>query len=448
MPEQILLGRYRLERILGEGGMGVVWEATHLQLEKKVALKLMRESRGDQSKRAIRLLTEARAVATIDNPHVVRMLDVDETEDGYPFLVMEQLRGSDLASHLKRSGPIAPDLASAWMIEAAVGLAEAHVRGIVHRDLKPENIFLAKRGGATCVTLLDFGVCRVERTVGTITQDGTTLGSPTYMAPEQLLDAHAVDARADIWALGVILYELVTGRRPFEGDTLSTIAARIAATNAVRPSVQRSAAAPLDSIILRCLEKRPEDRFRNVRDLAIALEPFAGVQLTARADEVERILFAAEPQLSNAKIETLDRGTSTLSRTEAKVEIGTLSRATHSLALRHDSHEGRVRSSGTSPPPRRLGVSLMSVAVLVVAIFCALLFYGYGSHRSPSPTTATSPPPSVVSEAPIAPLPTSQPSPAASVLPAADHGNDGGALVRPTYVREGRPRDPLDMELK
>ncbi len=442
MPNPILLGRYRLEHILGEGGMGVVWEATHLGLDTKVAVKLMREPRREREIRATRLLREARAVATIDNPHVVRMLDVDETADGYPFLVMERLRGADVAQYLREHGPISPALAAAWMLQACVGLAEAHARGIIHRDLKPANLFLAERRGDTALTLLDFGVCRVEQTTGAITQDGATLGSPTYMAPEQFLDAKGVDARADVWAIGAILYELVTGIAPFSGDTLSTIAAKIAASTPEPPSVLRPEVSELEPIILRCLEKNRDARFANVHELAVALEPFA-LDGNARASDVERILFAHSDRALLPSPSLHAAGDALLAPTADAQPRLTLSRAESHGSL----SEHVVSNSGSPPSSKRSSVPIAAVGFAAAIGLLAFGVVHFTLSPTPSSLSAT---PSV--ERPPEPSETLVGAIASSAGPTADAIKDAGAPKKTPAAQGQRPRDPsrdpLDMVLK
>lgn len=276
-----IAGKYRIEERLGQGGMGIIVAARHLELGKRVALKLL--SSGKTSD-APRLLREAKAASRLESEHVARVLDVGRTDDGTPYIVMEYLPGNDLARHLSQHGPLAIDVAVGYVLEACEALAEAHALGIVHRDVKPSNLFLvSRRDGSRSVKVLDFGISKLTRSLdegssevsGSLTGGGTVMGSVAYMSPEQLQDPSHVDARTDIWALGVVLYEFVTGTRPFEGDGPAAIA-RIAGAEPRRlRDVRPDAPEALETAIQRCLEKAPGRRFANVTTFARAIAPFA-----------------------------------------------------------------------------------------------------------------------------------------------------------------------------
>lgn len=279
VPGRVVAGKYRLEERIGEGGMGVVVAARHLELDALVAIKFLRAGLADDG----RLLREARAAARLENEHVVRVLDVGCTDDGAPFIVMEHLNGTDLARTLAERGPLPIAEAVGFVLEACEGVAEAHALGIVHRDLKPSNLFLAsRRNGTSIVKVLDFGISKLTRrrddaTTGTVTTTGpaTVVGSVGYMAPEQL-HGSAVDARTDVWALGVVLFELITAKRPFDGATAAAVGARIAAAEPTRlRELAPHAPADLEAAVLRCLAKAPGERFADVQSLARALARIA-----------------------------------------------------------------------------------------------------------------------------------------------------------------------------
>src|SRR5882757_1638147 len=216
----VLAGKYRVEKILGIGGMGMVVAATHLELDQRVALKFMLPSAAEQPETAARFLREARAAGRLNSDHVCRMVDLGRFDSGAPYIVMEYLQGESLAAMLRRHGPLRVSDAVDFILQAVEGLAEAHAHGIVHRDLKPDNLFLHKRNdGGTIVKVLDFGISKVSVT-GVSTKTGDIMGSPAYMAPEQMESTRGVDHRADVWSLGVVLYQLVVGKAPFTGDTL------------------------------------------------------------------------------------------------------------------------------------------------------------------------------------------------------------------------------------
>lgn len=273
----VVAGKYRIVRELGSGGAGTVFAALHLQLGELVALKFLNApvsiDRGDAS----RLLREAQSAARLKNEHVARILDVATTEEGEPYLVMEYLDGRDLGELLNAEGPISLPAAVDFLMHVCEGLAEAHAVGIIHRDLKPSNFFLTRRtDGSPLVKVLDFGIAKgVERAEISLTQTRTMLGSPVYMSPEQLRSARNVDHRSDIWSLGISLYELLTDTLPFEGETVTGVAAAVT-SDPVRPLRQYCPSAPdgLVTAIERCLEKRPADRFQSIGELAEALAPF------------------------------------------------------------------------------------------------------------------------------------------------------------------------------
>jgi len=281
-PGVILRGKYRVERVLGAGGMGVVVLATHLRMAQRVAVKLLRSEARFGADVVERFAREARAASKLRGEHVVRILDVDDSDAGEPFLVMEYLEGTDLQARLSAQGAgAAIEDAVGWVVQACEGMAEAHALGIVHRDLKPANLFLTRRpDGSEVVKILDFGISKIvepeTKSELAITRPQVAIGSPSYMSPEQLKNAAGVDARADTWALGVMLYELLTNRLPFEATSTAALAACIASEpprplRDVRPEVPEE----IERIVARCLEKDPAKRFADVAELARALAPFA-----------------------------------------------------------------------------------------------------------------------------------------------------------------------------
>jgi serine/threonine protein kinase len=282
-PGDTIAGKYVLDRLLGQGGMGAVFAAKHIKLSKAVAIKIMLADTSNPEA-AQRFINEGRAAANIQNEHVVRVDDVDE-EMGYAYMVLELLDGEDLAQVLERDAAkrLQPQVVVGYVLQALRGVAQAHAIGIVHRDLKPSNLFLARRkDGTVVVKVLDFGISKAQgssalaASPSALTSTKAMLGSPLYMSPEQLRSSKSVDHRADIWAMGVILYELMTGHLPFMGDNLGELFAAILETDPT-PIRARSPEVPpgLEEVVMRCLQRKPENRYGSATELADALAPFA-----------------------------------------------------------------------------------------------------------------------------------------------------------------------------
>jgi serine/threonine-protein kinase len=280
-PGTVLQGKYRVEHVLGEGGMGIVVAAVHLGLDQRVALKMLRPELRRMPEVVERFQREARAASKIEGAHVAKVLDVGALDDGTPFMVMEHLEGHDLSSVRRGGIPLLPALAASYVIEACEAIAEAHGLGIIHRDVKPANLFLAKkRSGKTEIKVLDFGISKLGgpgEADSALTGSAVAMGSAEYMSPEQMLSARDVDTRADIWSLGVCLYELCTARGPFAGASLGDTCAKVIHGAPAPPRGLVPELPPgLEAIILRCLDKDPTKRFASAADLAVALVPFAG----------------------------------------------------------------------------------------------------------------------------------------------------------------------------
>jgi len=293
-PGTVVAGKYRIERQLGTGGMGVVVAATHMQLGTPVALKFLHQDLLQNPSVAERFMREARSSAKLRGEHVCRVSDVGTTDEGQPFIVMELLDGQDLGTVLRASGALTLSSAAEAIMQACIALGEAHALGFVHRDIKPGNLFWTQRpDGTALIKVLDFGVVKGPEEINfSLTQTSNVIGSPGYMSPEQLKSSKTVDARSDIWSLGVVLYELVSGRKPFHGESITELASRVAMDPV--PPLSGGIPASFESVILRCLEKEPARRFKNVADLAQALAPFVGpVRGSELAYAVSRVLKGA-----------------------------------------------------------------------------------------------------------------------------------------------------------
>jgi len=272
----VVQGRFRIEAVLGQGGMGVVFGAKELGSERPIALKVLAPEASVHPDAVGRFVNEARAAMQLESRHVVKVFEVGTLEMGLPFIVMEMLQGKDLSEVMEQKKTLPIPEAVDYVTQAADAIADAHAHRIVHRDLKPSNLFLTT---ANLVKVLDFGVSKVQappnQRGGPKTATGAVLGSPHYMAPEQLKSAKDADPRADIWSLGVILYELLAGRPPFEGRSYGDLFMAVLSGQFVPLSTVRADVPPaLEEIVARCLKKSRDERFPTVADLVAALRPF------------------------------------------------------------------------------------------------------------------------------------------------------------------------------
>jgi eukaryotic-like serine/threonine-protein kinase len=318
-PGDIVGGKYRVERLLGEGGMGLVYAATNLALEQRVAIKLLRDEAASKPEAVERFTREARAAARIQSQHVARVLDIAFLESGAPYIVMEYLDGEDLAQVVARDGPLAIEDVVRHTLAACEALAEVHAQGMIHRDLKPSNLFLALRAdGTRDVKVLDFGISKkVASEAGgaanpALTRTAAVLGSPRYMSPEQLRSARDVDARSDIWALGVTLFELLSGAQPFATGTLAEVCAAILKDQPTElATVRADLPFELCAVVHRCLEKDPDARFADLAELAAALAPFGPASAAQSVERVAGVLARTPPPVSGEGA-SADAGTTEL----------------------------------------------------------------------------------------------------------------------------------------
>jgi serine/threonine protein kinase len=309
-PGDVVGGRYVVDGMLAAGGMGVVCIATHMELQQRVAIKFLRENYAKNDSLVQRFLNEARAAAVLKSENVVRVIDVGQLDGGRPYLVMEHLEGEDLEALVMREGPFDVERAIRYALEVCNALGEAHGSGIVHRDIKPENLFLASSGmGRQTVKVVDFGLAkRIDTTPLVVTGPQDSMGSPCYMSPEQITTPNEVDARTDIWSLGVVLYRVLTGTMPFDGSTVLEVYARVLNAQpkpmrAVRPDLDRG----IEAIVDRCLQKDASRRYQTIGELAAALTTYqasrAGTEIvttpvsvrTPSATAIPEVVFSTPP---------------------------------------------------------------------------------------------------------------------------------------------------------
>jgi eukaryotic-like serine/threonine-protein kinase len=327
----VLAKKYRLERLVGEGGTGVVVAARHLQLERLVAIKFLRTALASDEIR-LRFEREARAIGQIESEHVVLVLDVGTLDDGHsPYMVMEFLEGRDLARTLREDGPLTVFDAVDCIMQVCEVLEGAHAQGIIHRDLKPANLFLTRReDGGPHVKVVDFGISKIldPKILASgpteVTSAFSILGSPRYMAPEQLRNSKDVDGRADLWSLGTVLFQLLTGRRAFDAE--NNVHASLAVLTEEPPLVRSLAPhvpAALEAVVNKCLTKDRDGRFASAAELADALRPFA----SDHARESLERLHAAKQEPS------------------VTIALGVTSEG-----ARVDTHQADALSAGLTPP--------------------------------------------------------------------------------------------------
>ena len=306
----VIGGKYRLERLIGEGGMGYVYAARHEELDELFAVKVLEVDREGSTKDAQRMLREARATMRLKNEHVVRVVDAS-AGDTHPYMVMELLDGIDLEQLVARAGPLPITEAVDYVLQAGEALAEAHALGMVHRDVKPANLILTKRAdGRALVKVVDFGISKSTQDrpgaknhkTTSATEVGAVFGSPAYMSPEQLRSTKDVDARTDVWSTGVVLFELLTGELPFDGETRVALSIAVATAPPARLAERRPDVPPeLEQIVLACLQKMPDHRVPSIAELASRLRPFASAEGAASCETIARLttVRASMPSLPN-----------------------------------------------------------------------------------------------------------------------------------------------------
>ena len=424
---EILDGKYRVERLLGMGGMGAVVLARHVTVGDAVAIKLMLPDMAGDLDLIKRFVREAQAAGRLRSEHVVRVRDVGAQKTGVPYIVMELLEGRDLAQLLQERGPLPIDLAACYVLQACHAVAEAHALGIIHRDLKPENLFLARRvDGSEAVKVLDFGIAKTtDGPLMSATQTSNVMGSPQYMSPEHMRSAKDVDARTDVWSLGVVLYELVTGSVPFVAASVPELFAAVLKESPRPPVLLRPTLSPqMSAVILRALERDRNARFASVCDFADALAAAAGPSLVPLAQAVRRVAEEAARRSDPA----LEGRASVLPAI-----------STPAVSVTQPLHAPTVRDLPTPAPPASRSTPILGVvaALAVLALLGGGTFVGLRMRAAsatgpvPSPsveqppilTSSTVPPPSDVTAKPaptgVPDEPSVVPSPVASTAAAA-----------------------------
>jgi urea transport system substrate-binding protein len=289
-PGDLIADKYLVVRVLGIGGMGVVVAARHRQLERTVAIKFLRAGVAARSGMLARFEREARVIAGLKSEHVAEVFDVGRLPSGEPYMVMELLEGETLGSRVGREGKLPVETAVSYVLEACDGLAEAHAAGIIHRDIKPDNLFICRRLDETeAIKIIDFGISKADESA-TITHGADFVGTPAYMAPEQFGSPGQVDVRADVWSLGVVLYEALSGRRPFIASGALQMVSEVVQNDPTPLSEYAPELPPmLAAIVHRCLTRDLSQRFASVADLARALAPFGGADAAARLERIEKV---------------------------------------------------------------------------------------------------------------------------------------------------------------
>ncbi len=352
---QTVAEKYVIGKLIDVGGMGAVFEARDIRLDRRVAIKVLLPRLASSITAAERFKREARTATRITSEHVVKVLEIGDLPDRTPFLVMEFLEGQDLRAVLREHGPLSPRQAVDYLLQALQAVAEGHLAAVVHRDLKPSNLFLTERAdGTPLIKVLDFGIAKTQLDnlgdFALTSSDDIQLGSPTYMPPEQFQNPRNVDARADIWALGVTLYELITGRVPFSGHTYHELISQV--LSGQPESIESVPSAPsmpegLEAVIARCLAKNRDQRFENAVALAVALAPYGSEDARLSLTRVSGLVRlrspnpvgpTREPQLGfeatlpvPVDVDALDR-TATSSSRDARQAAGLASRRRLSAA--------------------------------------------------------------------------------------------------------------------
>jgi eukaryotic-like serine/threonine-protein kinase len=416
----LLEGKYRVERLLGAGGMGSVWIAEHMMLNRPVAVKILDTSATTRDATAVqRFLREAQTAARLRSDHIVDVLDVGKFDDGTPFLIMELLEGETLSSRIKTRGRLAQNEAAMLVDQLLSGLSAAHDAGVIHRDIKPDNCFITQKLGRDHLKLLDFGISKVagDAREMRMTRTGVVMGTPYYMAPEQARGSKEIDHRCDLYAVGAILYECVTGRVPFEAESVNELLFKIVLEPLIPPRSMAPELEPsFEEVILHAMGREADQRYQNAAEFREALAPYIG-----RINSGTQVVVLSSPPPATPRMAP------PISGNEATAPID--SDAVKAIA--RESGPGRHTPSGlqglsktgplhlSDPPPTRSSGAIIAIAAV------ALLGVGGGamylsSSRAPAAASALPPTPTesatekvdkpVIEKAAMVPVPTASES--------------------------------------
>ncbi|MBS2014891.1 MAG: protein kinase [Deltaproteobacteria bacterium] len=475
-PGQLIAGKYRIESQLGQGGMAQVVSAVHTELDQRFAIKTLLPEHAASATTVNRFLREAKAAARIRSDHVARVFDVGRLEQGSPYMVLELLDGTDLARWVEANGPLSVRDAVDAVIQACDAIAQAHAIGIVHRDLKPSNLFFTTRSdGTRAVKVIDFGISKQITMDASMTGTAEVFGSPQYMSPEQIRASRDVDGRTDIWALGVVLYELLTGEPPFTAESVLLLGGVILNQEPRPLAVFRNdVPAAVEATMWRCLRKTPDERFATAAEIADALLPFASEHVKALVGSMPRLVAAApasnpdpfkqsDPSLPRLPIGPASRPSAPSAPSGPSARIESAGKVVVHREPNHSDTLGAAatQASTTDLTPKRglatpLGAGLAAGGVTLVFGAIALIVY-VARTPAPSPdpvassTPATLAPPSAALSLPTLtsatpPLATSDTSvPAPSSQPSARPSATVRSPVTspPSSARTIRDRGPI-----
>jgi serine/threonine protein kinase len=427
---QVLDGKYKIVRAIGEGGMGAVYEGENVRIRRRVAIKVLHAGVASNTEMVQRFEREAQVAGTVGNDHILEILDMGALPGGERYMVMEYLDGETMTDRIKVRGRLTALEAVQLLRQVLRGLAAAHVAGIVHRDLKPDNIFILKEkaGIKDYVKIIDFGISKFSEQGGTssrMTRTGALMGTPHYMSPEQATGSMEIDRRTDIYAVGIIMYEAVTGRVPFQAETFNQLLfeialAKIIPARQVVPELDPA----IDSIIMKASARDPAQRFQTCEEFAMALEAWerSGSAVSVPPEQSLEAIFAASvPRASSSGVGSADDTISadTGRRSVSKVSVGGAAATARSASPPGSSTpplEPTVNtwaSSSQTGAPQKVGAPVLAATALGFLLLAGASIGAYVFFKSPSPTVPT---PSARTAA-TAPLPPSEPSTAVQVVP-------------------------------